>query len=409
MTVPNANEAVGRTRTLLLLVCGSVLLTLALAEVTLRIGGISYPRMNQRDHWRGTALIPGREMLQRDEGHAAIRINRAGFRDQEWQVEKAPRTVRIAVLGDSYTEARQIDVERRFTNQLEMRLLGANSFGDKNVEVLNFGHSGYGTAQEWLTLRHAAWHYDPDIVIVALLTGNDLRNNNEAIERDPGRPYFVFRGDKLVLDASFRESVFHKRTWRHYAAYWLMDHLRLAQLVHRAYGVWQRRKHLAAQGRGSDSRRPAGEPGLSDEIYTPPRSTEWADAWKVTEAILVEMNKAIRARGAGFLLVVLSNGVQVDPDRQKIQKQSEMLGVEDLHYPDRRLAALGERFGFPVLALAEPFARFAARTRAYLHGFGTGLGRGHWNEEGHQLAAEMIAENISVLTRTTWGELGLER
>jgi hypothetical protein len=63
--------------------------------------------------------------------------------------------------------------------------------------------------------------------------------------------------------------------------------------------------------------------------------------------------------------------------------------------PDRRIADLGRREGFPVIRLPERMQRYAEQHGTYLHGFdNTVLGEGHWNVEGHRLAGEWIAEAI---------------
>ncbi len=57
-------------------------------------------------------------------------------------------------------------------------------------EIINFGVSGYGTAQELQILRHRVWDYSPDMIILAFLTGNDVRNNSRALQRDDRMPYY---------------------------------------------------------------------------------------------------------------------------------------------------------------------------------------------------------------------------
>jgi hypothetical protein len=73
----------------------------------------------------------------------------------------------------------------------------------------------------------------------------------------------------------------------------------------------------------------------------------------------------------------------------------DRLGVEDLGDADRRIARSCAQHGIPCLTLAPPFLEAAERTSVYLHGFGNAIwGVGHWNEAGHQLAANLIAERI---------------
>jgi hypothetical protein len=54
------------------------------------------------------------------------------------------RTLRIAVLGDSFAEALQITMEEAFWS---VELQGCPSLAGREPEVINFGVSGYGTAQ----------------------------------------------------------------------------------------------------------------------------------------------------------------------------------------------------------------------------------------------------------------------
>jgi len=48
-----------------------------------------------------------------------------------------------------------------------------------------------------------------------------------------------------------------------------------------------------------------------------------------------------------------------------------------------------------VLNLAPAFQSFADEHHVYLHGFAdTKLGMGHWNEAGHHLAGQLIADRL---------------
>jgi len=117
-----------------------------------------------------------------EEGSACIRINRYGVRQGDRAPAKPPGTFRVAVLGDSFIEAFQVSDEQTFCAQLERRLQDCSALTDRRVEVLNFGVSGYGTAQQLLMLRHYVWQYQPDVVVLAFFPGNDLRNNSAELE-----------------------------------------------------------------------------------------------------------------------------------------------------------------------------------------------------------------------------------
>lgn len=134
------------------------------------------------------------------------------------------------------------------------------------------------------------------------------------------------------------------------------------------------------------------EAGLDTMVYIKPTDQLWNEAWSVTEGLIIRIRNEARQREAGFLIVTLTNGDQVDPDPVLKRAAAKRLGVPDLLYPEKRIAALGNREGIPVLNLAEPFADYAERNKVYLHGFKNG--GGHWNSKGHHLAGKLISEKI---------------
>jgi len=221
-------------------------------EVGLRLSGFSNPVTSRRDDYCGTIRRPGVEYLQADEGRALVRFNAAGFRDEEWTLAKPADTFRIAVLGDSYVEAVQVALGDRFTEVLERELDGTPAVGGRRVHVLTFGVSGFGTAQELMCLRHHVWQYSPDLVILAVTTGNDLRNNSRALQNDDGRPYFAYVNGSLTLDTSFRQSAAHRRSARRELALAVIERSRAAQA---AYRFWQNRSSLARRVRIRDAAR----------------------------------------------------------------------------------------------------------------------------------------------------------
>jgi len=373
------------------LLAGALALSLLVAEAALRLLGISHPRYVVGDEYRGYAYRPDFEWTQSREGRAQVRTNSEGFRDREWPASPSPDTVRIAVLGDSYVAALEVEVDRRFTRVLEEELDDSGAFGGRKVEVLNFGVSGYGTAQELITLRRHVWKQSPDLVILAFLTGNDVTNNSEKLQ-GPGRPYFVYEGGELVLDGAFQ--FVPVAPWKKALASPLIDHSRVLQAAYSIHRLGIRQTFDLARTR--DLEDPIfHEPGLHWRIYREPQDATWRGVWRVTEGLLLLMRDEVRARSAEFLVVTLSNGIQVHPDVAFRERFERELGVGDLFYADRRIAAFCAENRIRVLSLAPMLQEYATDTGAYLHGFANAtLGAGHWNETGHRLAGEWIAERV---------------
>jgi hypothetical protein len=141
-------------------------------------------------------------------------------------------------------------------------------------------------------------------------------------------------------------------------------------------------------------------------VLAPPREPQWEQAWRVTEALVAEVADYARRNGARFMLIGAPYAIQVHPQREVREALQKRLNVADLFYPDRRLAALAAASGFEALPLAPEMQRMAEESGAFFHGFGdAGLGRGHWNPDGHRVAADLIARRLCAQPRThTVGE-----
>jgi hypothetical protein len=406
-------------------VAASILFALLIFELFLRLVGYTYPVFYQPDEVRGYSLWPGAEGRYRREGAAHVSINSDGLRDREHARVKPANTLRIAVVGDSYAEAFQVEREKAFWSVLERRLRDCPALGGREVEVINFGVSGYGTAQELLTLREKVWSYSPDVVLLAVTTNNDVLDNSRALKVTEEIPYFVMNGDQLTLDDSFRRTnAFRLRNSAlNRLGRWLREHLRFVQAVHEGQGAiksrldaWREERRLAKEREeksGADAAAevktagaaptktaapagdvPADELGTANVIYREPADDVWRGAWLVTERLLAEMNAEVKSHGARLYVVTLSNGIQVYPDPAAREAFARRVGAADLFYAERRFKTLGEREGFPVYNLAPDLQAYADQNRVFLHGFGAQRGNGHWNEDGHRVAGEMLTQRL---------------
>ena len=95
------------------------------------------------------------------------KVNSEGFLDQNHTVFKPNNTIRIGFFGDSYVEARQVQLEKTFFRLIEKKLLS------HHVETLAFGISGYGTLHSYLLNKKYTEYFDLDIVVYVFVE-NDL-------------------------------------------------------------------------------------------------------------------------------------------------------------------------------------------------------------------------------------------
>jgi len=372
-------------------------LALALAEITLRVLGISFPILHTTDPCCGLVLRPGAAGWWNTEGHAHIAINRDGLRDDEHSRAKDPRRFRIAVMGDSYAEAKQIPLEETFFRVAARELERCDALPASGVEPINFGVSGYSTAQELRLYESKAREYAPDLVLLAFHTANDVADNSRALDAHAMRPYFELQSGELVLDDSFvRGDAFVRRqtlTWKLASA--VASRSRLVQLANEFHVRCKQAARRAQEQEQEKASADGDELGISNGVYLDPPPHEWEDAWQITEAILGRFAEEVAGDGAQFFVAVLSNGVQVDPDPAKRRAFAQQLGVTDLDYPDRRAAVILERRHIAHLLLAPQMRQEAERSGACLHGFPNAEPcGGHWNATGHRLGGQLIAHAL---------------
>jgi hypothetical protein len=370
-----------------------------ICEIGLRILGASYPSFYRTNEYCCASLAPGVSGWQTVEGRAYVSINSQGLRDREHELKKPLGCVRVAVLGDSYCEALQVAAAETFWAVLEKQIQA--QLPGQSAEVINFGCSGYGTAQELITWREDVRRYNPDLVLLAFLTGNDVTDNHRALKGSPMTPYFTIASDgSLTLDDSFKscqqyrlQSTLHSLGMRE-----LFNACRCLQLVNqarRAYSTHQMMAARAAPVSAGDGT-PDSELGLDELIYLPPSTSNWREAWAVTERLIETMHQEVEEQGARFVLTTLSNGPQVLPDDAQCGALAKRLGAENLFYPDLRLRDFARQRGIPIVTLAPLLKDYAVSHQVYLHGFAnSGMGIGHWNETGHRIAGELIAQEIA--------------
>ena len=354
-------------------VCLASLVSIVTVELGLRIFRVTYPSFYITDSIRGYSLRPNATGLWNREGHGHVTINKDGFRGRNYPFNAKPGVFRIAVLGDSFTEALQVDENQTFSAQLETLFLKKSHCPaikpsyDK-IEVLNFGVGGYGTGQELLTWREKAKAYNPDLVILALYPGNDFSDNEPKKRTD--RPVFTLNSENILeLDTSFRETSEYKQrnSLLSKIVDRLINHSRIIQLINEA--------------KNTISSRPLF--GSSHKKDIPLSSTASQQAWEVTLKLLEAISSEVNKTGAKFAVFSASTPEQLWPNVSS--RPPNPFGREN------KLSRILSDASIPFLPLGPDLQRLADSKSLVLHGFeGQSPGHGHWNSQGHRLAAQVL-------------------
>jgi hypothetical protein len=395
----------------LALILVSIFISLAVCEVALRLLGYKYSGSTYTaDQLLGWSLRPGASAWEVDEGVAWSKINSHGFRDRERTESKPPGVYRVAVLGDSNTEARQVDMDKTFTALAEEELNRRRCCGQRQVEVLNFGVPGYGTAQELLLLRERVWKFSPDMIVLHFYAGSDMFNNHRLlnISTPDLSPYFLLRNGKLELDESFRQGrafnpIYIKLKG---AGADIMNSSVLLQLVYKLMRVRAQRNELARLNSEAQTAGPPDPNAPPPEYqrylaYLPPTIPSMVEAWQVTEALITEFGKEASSHHAPLLIMIAPTTHQIHPDPKYQEEYRAKYKIESLEYPDDRVEQYARANGISVLRLTKPLLEEARRTGSYMAGFAnTAPNEGHLNERGHVVVTRELVRAIRELADT---------
>ena len=148
-------------------------------------------------------------------GNAIVtRVNSQGFRGREAAAERPAGSLRIAVLGDSFTMGTGVRDEHTLPARLEEELAGDRP----GVEVLNFGVGGTNTSRQVRLLERQVLAYRPDLVLVVVFLNDAGRLGTI---RFLSKPWLLarLRGHSRFLEAVLRAPerwLLHRSMVRHY-------------------------------------------------------------------------------------------------------------------------------------------------------------------------------------------------
>jgi hypothetical protein len=269
-----------------------------------------------------------------------ITQNEYGFRMFGNVRSKSPK---ILVIGDSNTQATQVSDDKTYYAYIRDSL---------HTEVFAYGGGGYGTLQEYMILDRYFDLIQPDLILWQYCE-NDFINNSAELESESKinnnglvRPYWVSGQIVYVLPRKYTESI------RRFA----LEYSRLLYFVisrvDRAFGYLPLKTvetQIFAEG--------AGHPGLARSVL-------------VTDDLMLK----VRARVGQVPVVAFNVGggyaVHTDAFRQ-ISSRHGILFLDDVE------VAIGNAEVKGIVVKAGD--------------------RAHWNETGHQIAGEVLANYLKQL------------
>jgi len=294
-----------------------------------------------------------------------FRPNSLGYNDAEFSLQKRTGTLRVAAIGDSFFVS---EVPRpQGVIARTGALLAASGIP---VEVHNFGIVASDIDDYRIILEQEALAFAPDLVLLGVYVGNDLRISTVSRAFDH-RFYAIDRAlsdirqrsaeRRLVRDGAFRD-VTRSET---------------------AEGI-----PITTRDRYLESVR------RELAFFREDASTAVARAWFDSLAGLAQIIALCREREVPIAVVLSPSHVQVS--RALLEEGARSAGINaaelDVAIPQRRLTAFLAARGVPVLDLLPAFAR-AAREHDpdgfYLNN------DTHWSVAGNEIAAQAVARFVA--------------
>jgi acetyltransferase AlgX (SGNH hydrolase-like protein) len=350
---------------------GALMCLVILGELVLRVRGMASTVRYVWDPDIGLLLGPGQRARRvQPEFRTDVFVNQHGWHDCEHLYTKPPGVTRIVLVGDSFIEATEVPVATTVHRVLESVL--NERMAPRRYEVIALGAPATGTATEYVLIKKFALRYHPDIVIVNFFTLNDVSDNLFTLARQPGRPYFRVRNDRLELE--------HMPRLRWGQRWTILFRLQRLGLYHAAWAFI-----LGWFSRSLDHR--------TDFAVFSDSSSDFELAWKVTEAALRSIDEIVRAAGARLLVTVTPPKEAIYQDEFQSLRLTFPGIAFDMGAVEKRLAAVLERLGIDHHFLTPDLGAASRSTGARLYW----PRDGHWTVTGHREAALSIARKLKTL------------
>ena len=359
------------------LVFFGLFLIFVILEIGMRLAGKTHLGINAKDPENGFITFkPNSNLTIKSECFDNIvKTNSIGFHSSEYSKEKPKNVFRIAVVGDSFTEAIQVPLKKTYFSILEQKLNEElSSSTTLKYEIMSFGLSSHGTYKNLMYAREYALRYNPDLIIDLFFSSNDI--TDDFWDYPDEIPVFD-KNDKLVFPKAKPVQFSLKQK--------IKDVARKSILIEHLHKYYITAKINYKTKSGKDQK------PIGIQIYLAKYPQLWKDMWQKEEKLFQEFQSLAKENKSKFLLVSRPRHGFLHPEEFDKSK-ADIVGngdMEDYDFdkPEKLLAQIASSSGMLYLNLHPHFQKKAQKdTKARVHW----TCDGHWNETGHEWAADGI-------------------
>jgi hypothetical protein len=318
------------------------------------------------------------------------------FNAQGWNAErdysttKREGTRRVLLVGDSFVEALQVNVDQTMFAVAEQ----AMSRPERPVEWYAMGNSGWGTTQQLQIVRHYGLDYEPDLVVLLFVENDPYDSSPYLVSIEPHvATYTLGPHDELVYQQpTYWERSFWKRLAIQSAA------IRWFVLQR---GLIQRGRAVPA-GMNMPLREAAlaANPDDADPLLRLPLDERQRLTWKLIEETLAATAELCQQNGSRLAVAFRGSMHEIEAARDgslytPLPREDDpyCLGPRRFEMGREMLAPICERQGIPYLDLTDALREAVAR-EGQSHIFPDDQ---HYNALGQRVAGEALARWVEEL------------
>ena len=359
----------------------SIILTVLMLEITMHIiygirpKEITHFSLSSSDYYRKDAelkWIPESNVhgVHNKQGSfsSSFSTNSRGLRDKEYYFKKTDGVKRIVVLGDSFTWGFGVNDDEIYTEKLESMLL--------DTEVINLGVTAYQLWQEIIYLMREGVQYDPDIIIVGLSL-NDIVWRKSGAEVDTTREPRKKEDNAFYLRKFLKKYLINKSA----LASFILDRINTNRTLIKAM-VNIGLKDSLTDFKGLDI-------NLMTSLRVYPEILN--RCWDDTESELLYFKRISDKLGARLIIAVIPSVQSINQTSFNHSISHSIYNAEDfdLNKPYRYLKEIAASNDLDIVLPVSEFREMYKQGKQLYHERDM-----HFNTEGHELFARLIAKHL---------------
>ena len=315
------------------------------------------------------------------DGSARNISNSFGLIGPQVSIKKPEGIKRIAILGDSYTEALQVPYQDNFCMGMEA-ILNKRRLGNKGIEVLNAGLAGYSPLAEYIYYKRNISVFKPDLVVLQIFANDVFDDNKFGSMAD-----FDSQGLPLRLRIFWPDSR-NDANWNRGIRSYLVEHSRLAEYIYLKAVKSQKKSKLNRLMNAKEEFNDQNQFFIIDSGNILFKDNKFKDKlWSKTRKYIASLNNLVRDSGARFMVFYIPMEGQLLMGKYSVHVYSSAQNLPFNRDFNFLLKEFCEKEKIPYLDLQDDF-QLHSEKMLYLET------DGHLTKTGHRVVAYSLAEFI---------------